>query len=339
MSQDQVDSSVEVTTEPENISDVLPGEQLKTARLALGLSVSDVSNQLKLTAGKIESLERSEIAEIAAPVFVAGYLRAYARLLGLSENDVLADFEVLSAMQSSEGDAAPEEPALESGALTPDGVISTALPSQSSEIMFNQPKSVLVPVLMGLLVVGVVYFMLSENETRDEVPVVSALSEVPEEHQLSDQENLQHIPENISENIPQDAPENISANIPVNNGATTALSVSSVDEAGKAMEPADEKAQIEASAEVLPQSELEIVVTGDSWVEITDAKGERLVYRLAKAGLSHTVSGVAPFDVRLGYVPGVALFYNGAPYDLSRYAGRRSARFRIGKAGDHVTNE
>ena len=66
---------------------------------------------------------------------------------------------------------------------------------------------------------------------------------------------------------------------------------------------------------------------------------ERLVYRLGKAGTTRTVKGVAPFDVQLGYVQGVNILYNGAPYDLSRFVGRRSIRLRIGAAGDHLGNE
>jgi hypothetical protein len=51
------------------------------------------------------------------------------------------------------------------------------------------------------------------------------------------------------------------------------------------------------------------------------------------------VTGVAPFVVQLGFVQGVDIFYNGAPYDLSRYANRRSVRLRIGEAGDHMGSD
>jgi len=73
---------------------------------------------------------------------------------------------------------------------------------------------------------------------------------------------------------------------------------------------------------------------------VQDARGQRLVYRLGKSGTRRAVTGVAPFVVQLGYVQGVDILYNGAPYDLSKYATRRSVRLRIGVAtDDHMDSE
>ena len=79
--------------------------------------------------------------------------------------------------------------------------------------------------------------------------------------------------------------------------------------------------------------------TADSWVEVEDARGQRLVYDLGKAGTTRSVIGVAPFNVQLGYVQGVVISYNGAAYDLSRFAGRRSVRLHIGANESHMNNE
>ncbi|MCK4585731.1 MAG: DUF4115 domain-containing protein, partial [Gammaproteobacteria bacterium] len=84
-------------------------------------------------------------------------------------------------------------------------------------------------------------------------------------------------------------------------------------------------------------SELTLYFTEESWVEVNDATSKRLLYRLGKAGMSHTVAGVTPFNIRLGYVNGVSIMFNGESYDLSRFANRKSARFLIGEKGDRMS--
>jgi len=53
--------------------------------------------------------------------------------------------------------------------------------------------------------------------------------------------------------------------------------------------------------------------------------------------MSHTVAGLAPFNVRLGFVSGVSIMFNGKSYDLSRFANRKSARFLIGEKSDQMS--
>ena len=67
--------------------------------------------------------------------------------------------------------------------------------------------------------------------------------------------------------------------------------------------------------------------TEDSWIDIRDATGKPLIRRLGKAGGSNTITGVAPFEVLLGYSPGVSIEYNGEPYDISAFQSRPVARF------------
>jgi len=76
-------------------------------------------------------------------------------------------------------------------------------------------------------------------------------------------------------------------------------------------------------------STLVINFSADSWVDIRDATGERLIRRLGLAGMSKGVSGVAPFQVLIGYGPGVSITYNGKPYSFANYQGKRVARFII----------
>ncbi len=67
-------------------------EQLKNTREALGLSVRDVVEQTNLKTDQVEALECGDWDAFAAPVYVRGFVRSYARLLKLPEaelNDAL----------------------------------------------------------------------------------------------------------------------------------------------------------------------------------------------------------------------------------------------------------
>lgn len=357
MNQDRGEPSLLDAAEPENAAAPAPGEQLKKARLAQGLSVADVSRRLKLPSSTIESLERSEVADIATPVFVIGYLRAYARLLELSADNVLEQFSALTAM-SSPADAA-EGGAFAGPESSPEGMIATSLPPATGNI-FRSDRVQLMSVLLGvllivLLVFAALYFAQPADERANEAvdeTVNEAADNTPEQRSGDRQMEAESGKESATEFAPP--PEDVdplSAADQEPRPVTVPSSQASImDEttpggvAGSEADPATEPGSVgqgtetDVVAEVFQQAELAIVFRDDSWVEVTDARGARLIYRLAKAGMSHTVTGAAPFEVQLGYVPGVEIFYNGVPYDLSRYAGRRSARFRIGDADEGNTN-
>ena len=65
------------------------GERLKAARERAGMSLTQVADQLRLSASVIEALEQGQYGVIGAQVFVRGYLRRYAELVG--EDPALAD--------------------------------------------------------------------------------------------------------------------------------------------------------------------------------------------------------------------------------------------------------
>ena len=70
----------------------------------------------------------------------------------------------------------------------------------------------------------------------------------------------------------------------------------------------------------------------DSWSEVRDAAGRKLVFDLIPAGSHLTLRGEAPFKVFLGYARGVTVYYNGDLYDHTPYHQGDLARFRIGRA-------
>jgi len=67
------------------------GQALRDAREAQGLGVDDVAARLRLMRRQIEAMEADDFDSLGQPVFARGFVRNYARLLGLAPDPLLAD--------------------------------------------------------------------------------------------------------------------------------------------------------------------------------------------------------------------------------------------------------
>ena len=90
------DPATEATPAPDAGSGQSIGAQLAAARQARQLGVEMVAAELKLDAATIRALESDDRAALPAPIFVKGYLRSYARLLGLPEEDLVRAYSAQS---------------------------------------------------------------------------------------------------------------------------------------------------------------------------------------------------------------------------------------------------
>jgi cytoskeleton protein RodZ len=68
---------------------ITPGQLLSAAREARSLSQSDIAKQTCLSVQSINELEHDNYAQIGARTFVRGYLCSYARLVNVSEKQIL----------------------------------------------------------------------------------------------------------------------------------------------------------------------------------------------------------------------------------------------------------
>ena len=69
-----------------------PGVLLRAGRESAGLSIEQVADKLHLLQSVIVSLETDSYDRIRGETFVRGYLRNYARLLGISDDEVMARY-------------------------------------------------------------------------------------------------------------------------------------------------------------------------------------------------------------------------------------------------------
>jgi cytoskeleton protein RodZ len=81
------------------------GEDLRAAREARNLTLSDISERIHIRTIYLQSLEAEDWGAIDAPVYVRGFLRTYARFLGLDPEESVARFN--AALPVGAGASAP----------------------------------------------------------------------------------------------------------------------------------------------------------------------------------------------------------------------------------------
>ncbi len=144
------------------------GEYLKREREFRNISLEEISRKTKIRAKILRSLEEERLDSFDSPVFVKGYLKAYAGYVGLDPNDVVLRYEAAL----NEDDTPPP-------------------PKKSSEDTLSQwsLKYIVLPVSI-LVLIGVLLFLILKgpmkietNQESQEIanPAVSAISEVASE--------------------------------------------------------------------------------------------------------------------------------------------------------------
>ena len=68
------------------------GDEFRSAREARGITLSDVAEQIHIRSVYLNAIENEEWTAIGAPVYVRGFIRTYARFLGLDAEDAVAHF-------------------------------------------------------------------------------------------------------------------------------------------------------------------------------------------------------------------------------------------------------
>jgi cytoskeletal protein RodZ len=68
------------------------GQYLRHERELRGIGLDEVADTTRIPVRQLERLEDGRTAELPGEVFVKGYLKAYARAIGLKQDDVLARY-------------------------------------------------------------------------------------------------------------------------------------------------------------------------------------------------------------------------------------------------------
>jgi cytoskeleton protein RodZ len=287
------------------------GDRLRSARKARAISLERVAEALNLDESVVLHLEHERFEELGAPVFVRGHLKAYARLVGLSESAVLEAYG-----------ASVEQPVTVT--------VTPATRSVGRQVTINPVVwgvSSLV-VLLGILLAA--YVLLDDGGA----PVTVAAPTVPAASPVgpaADSASAAAQPP-----LPVDAPVATVSEPPEQFLASGLPAAAPVPEATPADDIAAEERPVAAEEPTRtvarPPAELmrlSLHFREESWVEISDAN-RRLLFGLQREGRRRELSGEPPFRLLIGNASGVELSVNDEPYDMpeSGVTGK-VARFEI----------
>lgn len=282
------------------------GHELRKAREARGMAIADVAMELRLDPKLIEAIEAQNEQLLPTPPYVKGYLRAYARMLGMAPDAILEAYGA--------GRVDPSQNNIRRVVTIKD----TPAPSTSSS-REKAPRMV----TWGVGALLAVSFGLWWYELANDTQTV-ALPEVPAVQ-----------PGAIALALPEPAFESKPAGEPQTGTAeTTGAGNENAATVANANEQANNTTALagnpEEKAPVPEKASISLQFKSDAWVDITDSHNNKLIAGTAKAGQKRTVEGSPPFQVVLGNSSAVTVEYNGVPFDHKQYDSKGIARFALG---------
>ncbi len=131
-----------VNTEPERPKGfddfvVRLGDMMRGERATLGKSLLDVQRELKIKASYVAAIENSDPSAFETPGFIAGYVRSYARYLGMDPDEAFGIFCAESGFQTAHG--------MSSGASTLKNNRRVMTPIMAASDPFADPNATFVP--------------------------------------------------------------------------------------------------------------------------------------------------------------------------------------------------
>ncbi|PKE31941.1 cytoskeleton protein RodZ [Rahnella sp. AA] len=308
----------------ENNAKLTTGERLRQAREQLGLSHQAVAERLCLKVSTIRQIEEETTPADLAPTFLRGYLRSYAKLVHVPEDEL-------------------------SGLIGKQAPIKVPKVASMQGFSLGKSRKKRDGWLMGFtwlvvfVVIGLTGAWWWQNHQAQQQEIVT-MADQSSAQLNQDNGQGQAIP--LGDN-PNSAPttEDTSAapaapaqpqnSIPLNTTATTpaasapASSGTSATQAPAAVSTSQPAAtadnglptgdaQTAAAAGTDPQA-VTFTFKADCWFQIDDASGKTLFSGMKKGGETFSVKGTAPYKLKIGAPGAVDIQFQGKPVDLSRF--------------------
>ena len=84
------------------------GEKLRQAREERGISISEVAEQTRISAHYLANIENDDYRILPGGIFNKGFVKSYAKYVGIDEQEALQDYMSLIASQDSTADDDPK---------------------------------------------------------------------------------------------------------------------------------------------------------------------------------------------------------------------------------------
>ncbi len=326
---------------------VNPGETLRQARESNGWSLAEVALKLNLTVTSLSNLEAGAFDKLPGHTFARGYIRAYAKLLGMDQTVLVQQFDQSTGTDSQ-------------------GSNVHALGRIEEPVRVSHTILRIVSLLLLIAVIGggfVWWQDQTSQRTRDLTSLAPEHVEVEgadgttQIHPIDEPED-QAVAENQADNstslaLPQSetSAESTGAEsaAPATEPAAPAVAPSApaptpapvvaapttpapnVPATPAPTAPVAQAPSAEAAAPVAGEGQVQLQFTGDCWAQVTDGRGKVIFSGLKHKGDSVTVSGKPPLNVRLGVARAAQVSYNGQPVDIAPFTSGETARLKLGQ--------
>ena len=270
------------------------GQTLAAERERQGLSRADVAQRLHMSAYQVEAIETGDYTRLPQGTFLRGFVRNYAKVLGIPAEGLLA--------MLGDGSAAAKRP----GIVVPTESIRFDPLGQRLDNPYVK-AIVTAFFLVALGFAGMYWWLFVRPSPPAGVvhkPAMESATPAPPA-------------------VPTARTESVAA---------APVIAPPKAEAKKAEPPTAEPAKGPEPARVVNAAQgstLKFVFKGQSWVEVRDSKGKLLFSRLNAPGSDAEVSGKPPFNVIVGNAPEVQLYYNDHEFDLEPHTKVAVARFTV----------
>lgn len=313
-----------------------PGEMLRDAREKAGLSQQQMADKLFLKLKNVVDIENDHLDEAMSATFQKGYVRMYARQLGIQEAPVIDSFNRLHT-------------------VTRPPARLQSFSKRVAKQAHDDRWMMVTWIMLLLLVVALVAWWyqqsdgLTFSEPSAEKEAATTRSESPQAADPAVSESAQPslsaaeeasdtaIETAAAETNPEDTaplhadiqPEGDQPEADVSDVAESAPEQSSGDMTG--VDDASAAGDNAETTDITGAATVELVFTfaEDCWINIEDATGEAIAYGVKASGRVMPVSGQPPFKVTLGAPDGVSITYDDEAVDISAFQVGRIARFTL----------
>ena len=342
--------SAEHTPQMEEETKLEAGTILKQKREELGLTLEQVASRLRLRRSIIENIESNQFESEQVATFTRGYLRSYARVVGIEESVVLCALD-------DNGEAQHQEHEMQSF-------------SQKTSQEKHDNRIMILTWGISAIIVGISCVWWWQNQENTAVELTSTTeqeqkiekelaekneldfavvesqpsSEIqPQESKLVEQP-LEEVTTQVASQVEPEkvvkAVDNSKEQTPVEQSKVEPVVSNTPVEASKPESNSFETAKISSKEqEKQPQPEqaaadivanlLEMSFSDDCWIQVKDSTGKTLATGIKKAGQGIQLSGNPPYKVILGAPENVSITLSSEPIDLSGYTSGKVARFTL----------
>ena len=318
---------------------VNPGDTLRQARESNGWSLAEVALKLNLTSTSLANLEAGAFDKLPGHTFARGYIRAYAKLLGIDQAVLVQEFDQFTGTDAQGSNV--------------HGLGRIEEPTRVSHTILR-----IVSLLLLIAVVGGGFVWWQDQTSQRNKDLTSnAMEHVEVEsadgttqiHPLDEPEDQAVVEGQAAPQAPataeQPAPD--AGTAPAATAAVPAPAVPTAPAAPVAQAPAVPTPAPATPAPAAPAApamsppttpaliagdgRVQITFIADCWTQVTDGNGKVLFSGLKRKGDTLDQGGKPPLTLRLGFARGAQVAYNGQPVDVAPFTSGETARLKLGQ--------